>query len=580
MRQTLRLLLSRKITLLVSVFALSLFSANAQFFKQHSTMLWLKSNPEEQIASDSTLIGNYHGIDLSNPSVKEKTDALASINKGTVFFALGTSDSTTEEALLKFGRIRVYRAFMLIAGDTIKFDKDLGKSPGIVRASYSFTGGNGYFPANIKKHENSILTEILYFEDLLDKEEIRQVESYLALKYSINITSNEEPKLRDYVDGENEKLWSAKSDNQFDEEVIALGRVDSLEWNQTQTFTADASSIKVSLDTFSLASEMPKAILGNNSMLIMAKSGFSPENLLCGEGLTRRLWKLRFKDWQYTGAAFYITLNEEIKEEDFPVLSNGYDQISLKVRVSNGASTITIPFFDDLYSNRYFIMWGGTGIKCTPLCQVMINNCNQEKTQGSINLQIDQDGLPAEVEIFNLSNNQYLKQTVYEPSTIIENLNSGDYQLVVKNGALILADQVMSLENCASHASSASNVPFLNTDEKNTLQNGSQANQGASNTESKNGSYTLNPTSTTLGISTFPNPVNTTTSVSFSFNGLHDKDFNIEIFDDAGSFHSSERFTPTNENYILEHDFKVPGVYMVRFLSSSFSDYVKVVINN
>ncbi len=559
---------------------LCLCPAKAQFFSTHSTTAWLKPAWGAITHSDSVFIGNYYAIDPSRANTPHTLKTAAGKQKGTLFLTLGTTDSLTEDPLLRFGRIQLFRTYILVAGDTLKLNKDLGKAPGIVRISYSRFSGNRHFPGIVEQAPGTYLTELIHFEDVLPQEAIRKVESYLALKYSINITENPEAELRNYINGQDEKLWNVYTDALFDKEVLALGRIDSLGFYQTQTYTADAENIRVSLDSVSPQGAMPPAELTDKAMLVLSKNAFSPELLRCGDAPGRRQWKLRFKDWQYWQGKLYITLNEVLAQKDYPILTNGQSRIPVEVKTIGSTTRIAIPLQASLQQSDHFLVWGARGIQCTPLCQVNSTSCT-ETAPGSIAIDIDPEALPAEVALYNLATDQWLRETVYEPKATIENLNSGQYQLTVESGERQLADQLFILEDCPANPLDARGdilaaSPVIQTGNEDTTPSGGASQRGTGSASP----YTLSQQTPVYGIRAYPNPAFSATKISFSFEGLEDRDFTIALFDDAGSHIASTRFTPTEEAPLFSYDFKLPGTYFVRFNTADYSDYIKVVINN
>jgi hypothetical protein len=578
---TCRALLCYAKALLFSCLLAGAVNLPAQVFNSYPTHCWFKSNPAAPLATDSLFIGNYKGLDLTDSTAKAHVKGVASqysLRSGTLFVVLGTTDSsTTDKPLFGFGGTNIYRTFMMVLGDTIHFDKDLAKAPGIVRISYSMHR-DSYYGEKLRQAPNTYISELIYFKKVLEQEEVRKIESYLALKYSINITANSNPSLRHYANASAQHLWNARTDGYFDEEVMALGRLDSLEWLQTQTRTADGESIIISLDTTTAKGAMPAITVANNSVLVLSKSDFSPKELRCGEGLEHRLWKIRLQDWNSPADAFYITLNEEISPSEYPKLSNGFHEQVLPVTVGNGISRIRVPFIPELATNQYYLMWGASGISCAPLCRVFVREC-QGENNGSVELNVAPEALPAEAELYNLLTNQRVQAILTQPVTLLENLNTGHYQLTVQNRSLQLVDQLIELSNCPPNNTLLPSYTAL--DENGMPVGGSSSSFKTSGTFPDAAAYTVrNPDAQSRGISAFPNPACAKTEVAFQFNGLDDRKFRVEIYDDGGAYQTSLDFTPSAETPVLKHNFQLPGTYHVRFYAPEYSDFIKVVIHN
>lgn len=87
------------------------------------------------------------------------------------------------------------------------------------------------------------LSEIIYFDFLLSRDQVREIETYLAIKYSVNITKNTDQKYRDYFDGDSAFFWSSAVDGGYSKYVIGVGRSDDRDFYQTQTFTNSPTPI-------------------------------------------------------------------------------------------------------------------------------------------------------------------------------------------------------------------------------------------------------------------------------------------------------------------------------------------------
>jgi hypothetical protein len=564
------------------VFCLFLIPAHAQFFKNHNTVEWLKPDTIPN-PSDSSVIGNYPVLTLDQSQV-QSLENIASETKGTLFLVLGTNDSLTNDPLFQIGRIKVFRQHVLLAGDSIPLEHDIAEKPRMVRLSYSLNKGNRFYPPTVIRDSNTFISECIFFKKLLKPQQIRRVETYLALKYSINITANSNPNLRSYVSGRGDKLWNNLSDSRFNTEVMALGRVDSLGWKQTQTYTVDGKSIQISLDSNSTSLNMPPVTLPNNSLLVLSKSAFAPESSPCGAAIGQRLWKIKVNGWVPSGGFFYITFDRTLDEMDYPVLTNGTHNRQLTVKTIGTRTQVKVPLMPHLASNQYYLLWGTAGILCQPLCQVNVNPCSigGGPSSGSVQVDIAPEALPAQLEIYNLDTKQRTYSELSAPFVQIDQLNSGQYQLSIKNQDMQLADQLIVLEHCSDQGSftdptilNNENIPSLTNKPNNDLAGLSADAAGLQGTNA----YPLTQRNLAKGILAYPNPAKEGSSVHFDFNGLDDQEFTVNVMDKQGKLLDSFAFTPTANNPSLQYDFKLPATYIVRFTSARYADHIQVVIN-
>ena len=557
--------------------------SSAQFFNPRSYTYWL--NPESNAVSkkDSIAIGNYYCLNNQDAFFKKTFHDIARYKEGTLFMVVKTLDSTSERPLAGLGRIELYRDKFVISGNESPLSHVLKSEPAILRLSYSYSSGHKYFGGIAFVDSTTRFTEILHFDRLLDTMEIRKVETYLALKYSINITENKNKKLRDYIDGKDSKYWDVERDLVFNEEVMALGRVDSLGFYQTQTFSADAASIQISLDSTSLLAQMPEGDLANNSMLIFSKSKTTPEAMQCGEALGSRAWQINPVNWKYETDRVYLTVKQQLSKDEWPSLSNGYSQIPIRGMQSGDYTRLTIPVTAEMEESQYYLVWGAPETRCKPLCQVVTTPCTPA-TPSFINLKLAPEALPAHVDLLNLTTNERLEETLMVENSTIKNLASGQYQIHISNPEVTLADQVILLDNCPDLTDPYAGHPWANeanlltsgADNTNTGNGHGTSQSGTDNTSS--GMY-LQEQRVTAGIRAYPNPSSGDHEIHFQFNDLNDMPFKIEVFDKGGSPLLVEKFTPSGTAPLFSHIFDVDGTYLVRFTSPSYSDLIQVVVN-
>lgn len=573
------------------VVALIFFSlhATAQTFSPNQASYWL--HPDNVLFLDSVTIGNYNVLSKSDTPLQETLQKVGASHSGTLFMVLKTDSAAPDSMLMRMGNIQLYNDSAKIANTTTSLSGNLLGGENIVRLSYYFLKKHG-ISQKVQLSPHVHIAELLYFDKVLDTIEIRKTETYLALKYSINITENQVKKLRDYIDGEESKMWCHKRDGNFDTEVMALGRVDSLDFYQTNTFTSDSRSVQLSLDTNTHVGAMPPFDIPDNSKLILSKSSASPIPANCGAAVGERAWKIRYEDWSAEYPYFYITLDTIIEGDALPVLSNGSFDSTLTVRYTAGKTQLKVPVIQEV-SHSWYLKWGQPEQACPESCKYDIIPCVNDKL-ARISVFIPEEHLPANVELTSIDD-AYTTQHFAERGQVrIEYIPNGQYILKVSNQEENLLDKVILIEGCTGDFNAPlldDNNPYSYADASSPFDSVSQA----SNPTNGVTQSTYKPIQITsgngwadggidnntfeFGITAYPNPSTVGGLVNFHFLGLNDIVFDVEFLDKGGNLIHRQRFQPTAEKPSFDHQFNIDGTYIVRFRSAIHNDIIQVVVN-
>lgn len=550
------------------------FSANSQLLKNSKSDIWIKSTnyPQSKALNPDSSIGNYPILDLSSNDIEQSFDKISNKRSGTLFLVIRTTSDTVSHPLLRMRSLTLYRDSASIEGKLLSIPS-INSSASIVRLSYQ---GNlkRYLPLKKAQLNKAIqLGEVIYYSDVLNIEQSRLVESYLAMKYSINITENKNPKVRDYFDIYWDKAWNSETDESYNKEVLALGRLDRIKFLQTQTFSSDSKTFKLSLSNASHLGEMPDIGCSDKSLLLLSKRNIPKTGLGCGATTFLQPWKLRFINWKSSARYVFLTVDSIIDGMAEPVLTDGITSTPLKFEVLDGKTKISIPLPLDTTTKDFYIAWTNASNHCNPLCDIIFPNCNlTEGDSKSLQIHLEEEALPAELTLINLETKEKIKAQIQTPSSFVEGLDKGRYELRIVNKKMELSDEIFVFEDCQKDQTS--NIDNQNM---NGLEYDSQGFVFRPIVPDKHKSA-LKDGYHDKGIVVFPNPGEREQEISFNFFELNNQHFHIEIVDSKGRRLDLKRFTPSENQSIFRYKFIMDGSYIVRFISENFVDTKHIII--
>jgi len=99
--------------------------------------------------------------------------------------------------------------------------------------------------------DGSINELIIYTNTLLSESDRRRVESYLALKYGITLSTNDGGNAGDYLASNGSTLWDASENLAYHQDVIGVGRDDESGLNQRQSQSLDDTT-RIYIDALSV----------------------------------------------------------------------------------------------------------------------------------------------------------------------------------------------------------------------------------------------------------------------------------------------------------------------------------------
>lgn len=267
---------------------------------------------EHELAST---LGNYQTINLLKLQTVFNNETI-DFNKGsTVFLVLKPNQEPEGKAFLKLGDLIICDNLITVSNREIPVNYKKGE-PSIISIQHRKNKKYGRLSTDDLLIGDSSLfsiAELIIYPSILSRVELRKVNTYLALKYSIPITHNEEKEWRDYWGCDDEFYWNKKTDFIFDKQVIGLGRSDKQLFFQSQTTTNAKDTLIVSIGDTLPVGDMPESDISDDSYIIFSKkdkkiiSGLDCSN---SEAHPNPLlnWKFQLRDWNSTDKEMFLRI--------------------------------------------------------------------------------------------------------------------------------------------------------------------------------------------------------------------------------------------------------------------------------
>lgn len=205
------------------------------------------------------------------------------------------------------------------------------------------------------------VAEIMVYDDLLSAEETRYIETYLALKYSVNISNNKVADKRNYL-SDRGYYWLSPVEARFNEHILGLGRNDELNFYQTQTFTTDGSNYRLTFDLNQpIGFEADGMAIEDQSHIIFSKTRGLGLGSDCGEVTTQSgfsQWKFKLMNWPNAQPYIYLCIRQSADESSLPdsvVVTNGYEEFAIPVMQNEHYNYLQIPLVNVKNDLHYYI---------------------------------------------------------------------------------------------------------------------------------------------------------------------------------------------------------------------------------
>lgn len=537
---------------IIAVFSLvsfSVFSQNSigNLFQESS--LWIRSeiNSNQVSSNPSSTMGQYLPLDLDSVKTQLEVSFTPSNDftgffvitplfdsvKGIDFLQLGSNYITDEG--VRYGRRGVQVDFKR-GEPTIIAMRPKTKTFASERIQRDYFYGDSLFE----------ITEIILFDQVLNSDDVRKIETYLALKYSINITNNTTPVYQNYFNLNNGFYWNHQTDGLYREYVIGLGKDSVTSFDQSQTFTNEIGYFGLSLDSMYALGTLNPTWMDNGSLALFSKNPKKNAGKKCKVINTPSLltnWKIRLTDWNSPAQNFVFEVKVDTYSEiDSLKVTDGSSELLLAITKKDSMERIVIPI--DFFQNEvdYFIKPLDKDVDCE-------DEITLDADSLGLSLATDDPSSLNSLMVTNLSSGTTLDIPIQENLTTIRNLTNGQNQidLYTQNGDLAYHEIVW-----VNGSSEETSIDQLSVSQIISLPPSAKRNEYLNK-------FNLN------GLLAYPNPGKINHPVRFELINPIEGQYNVRILSSSGQsvYEGNKTFSPTY--YQWEYTFTIPGHYTVVF---------------
>lgn len=252
-------------------------------------------------------LANNHGIVRMN-NTDQKLKSKASLVSKTIIVVTKSSSTSHLDGLVGFANdrgIRLKLSDQSWTGDNNSGDWSNGGSAFINASAGEIHNNQWHIVSQIKGNANGSsnmyvggyytgrgytgdITEIISYKDAITTIERHKIESYLAIKYGINLESN-------YVDSDNYLLWDYATNATYNNNITGLGRDDISELNQSKSQSIHSNNEIIIANGTNISS--PSNLTNNQSFLIWGHNNEATNTYslnfddLTNNGIAR-IWKV------------------------------------------------------------------------------------------------------------------------------------------------------------------------------------------------------------------------------------------------------------------------------------------------
>ncbi len=389
-------------------------------------------------------VGNYHSLNLLNLQAEMIEEEITLPQNYTAFFVLQPTTEPSALDFLQLGNIVVFGDHIQQGEDSFPLENTKGQ-PTIIAmqvqqpSHYGMQLGQNIQIVNMGLFD---MAELVLFDRVLEREELRKVSSYLALKYSITITENDESAWRDYwrpskstsgnssQDQKGRFYWDTQIDRLYKNRVIALGRSDREDFFQSQTITTSGEEVKIALGGFETLGTMPKVKMEDQSFLVFSEKKYAQtSNLECANAKTHPLehWKFQLQDWssETNELLISVAIDGEFDATDSLFLFDG-EVIQYLPVISASTSQITYSVsLKELKGFRHYFFKRSHFKECEEL---EITTLDEELT-----VTLEEGDLGKKIEIQSLETG-YTTLNPLEKNQFSQSLSQGQYIVSLVDG--------------------------------------------------------------------------------------------------------------------------------------------------
>lgn len=491
--------------------------------------------------SPSRLIGN-HPI-LKKDSVQAAFDRFLKLpQKGhTVFLVVRPNYlNPSGKTYLRCKGLEITDTEILYRGVGREFVPDK-KRPLILSASFPAYSRRGGRPA-APQIDTSLfkVAEIIAYNRFFSKEDLRLMEAYLSLKYSIPTTKNEDKSLRSYPgDSAATYYWTPRRDKVYDREVIALGNFAFSGLQQSQTVAYHEDSLIMALDTIVPFGQMPQKFMQEGSFLIMSKRIDQSSTYDCEIALNQQFpitaWRLRTQNFAANADSLrlFYPNHQASSFNDTLILTDGLDTLDLAV-VQQGSDLAIALALSALQSNRVY-RFRVKGNLCDDTASIGL----QPHSPGALALTAEPERLPLTVEVQEM-NGLGSYDTIMYGSPLLIKTGEGQYNVWVADAQGALQTDFL----IAGADTSIQGIRFVPAPVSSQLMESTQER-----------------------IVVYPNPSHAGEEAYFEFHGFKvDEEMGIRVYDPQGRSLHQQELLINSKRQTWDFSLGVPGTYTFVFI--------------
>tara|TARA_B110001452_G_scaffold251162_1_gene239948 strand:- start:4129 stop:5796 length:1668 start_codon:yes stop_codon:yes gene_type:complete len=435
---------------------------------------WFENTIEPKAMFQGVSIVGNHFVDSTEHFFNELEQYQTESSDGTWFWVVTPRFSSSNGAeFARFGDVIINDYGIQVGSSWYSYTYTKGR-PILLQAHYGGSRAHKVHQNLLTKKGDSSLfdvAEALYFDRILTEFDRRRVESYLGLKYSLNVTINATGLWKDYLASKGDSIWDSQTDKYFNQQILGLGHDTISRWYQVQTATNDSNKLLIAVDSLTYLGHQARVPLAPGSKAVFSlrfKRNWgtqTPCESYTGSPVIWEGWKFRLTDWGNVNTQFAVQLDGNLVSSGvmnpMVVLSSDGTYVEyLRVSQVGGSYRFNIPLDSIENEENYYIAMVDSGVVCSS--QVIFKTVDKitcgNANGGSVHAYMSGDLLPAQLIIRNVKGVEQV-QSISSSSFEVSGLSKGSYELHLSNANGLLALSGFELgKECACTSNSTWSV--------------------------------------------------------------------------------------------------------------------------